>query len=126
MSPTVAGTRTRAWTRRLRRPGLLAVVAIAGAGLALRLVVLHSAMGVLDSDEAVVGLMATGFQHGHFRAMYWGQSYGGTIEQALAAVVFSIAGVSTTARPRRREAARTDPAGPGLPLFDAVSEPAPR
>ncbi len=97
MSPTVAATRTRAWTRGLRRPGVLALVALAGAGLALRLVVLHSAMGVLDSDEAVVGLMATGFQHGHLRAMYWGQSYGGTIEQALVAVVFSIAGVSTTA-----------------------------
>jgi hypothetical protein len=74
-----------------------AAVALIAGGLAARAIVLHGAMGALDSDEAVVGLMARSFQHGHLRAMYWGQAYGGTIEQAVAAVVFSVFGVSTLA-----------------------------
>jgi hypothetical protein len=47
----------------------------------------------VDSDEAVVGLMARGFRHGHWRAFYWGQHYAGTQETALVA----LAGASTAA-----------------------------
>jgi hypothetical protein len=89
-------------TRRRQRQlgdfgGAVAAAALILGGLAARIVVLHSAMGALDSDEAVVGLMAQSFQHGHLRAMYWGQPYGGTIEQGVVAVVFSVFGVSTLA-----------------------------
>ena len=84
---------------RARRPTLAvgAVAAVAVAGLVARIVVLHTSLGALDSDEAVVGLMADAFRHGHVRALFWGQSYGGTIEQALAAAVFSVVGMSATA-----------------------------
>jgi hypothetical protein len=79
------------------RAALVAVAAVALAGLVARVVLLHTSLGALDSDEAVVGLMAQAFRHGHLRALYWGQSYGGTIEPALAAVVFAVTGPSTTA-----------------------------
>src|SRR3546814_17245096 len=46
-----------------------------------------------DSDEAIVGLMARSFLEGEWRAFYWGQHYGGTLETALVA----LAGASTTA-----------------------------
>jgi len=34
--------------------------------------------------------MARHFQHGHFNAFFWAQPYGGTIDQALAAVAFTV------------------------------------
>lgn len=68
-----------------------------GIGIALRLVVLRSRLGTVDSDEAVVGLMARHIAHGGFRAFYWGQPYGGTVEAVLAAVLFKVLGPSTTA-----------------------------
>ena len=77
----------------------LAALALAGAavGLAARIVVLRSSLGTLDSDEAVVGLMARHFARGDWRAFYWGQAYGGTIEPALAALVFRMVGSSAAA-----------------------------
>jgi Dolichyl-phosphate-mannose-protein mannosyltransferase len=48
----------------------------------------------LSSDEAVVGLMAAQMVHGHFRAFYWGQWYGGTAEPFLIAAVFRLIGQS--------------------------------
>jgi hypothetical protein len=60
-------------------------------GLVARLWLLHSQP--LNSDEAVVGLMAEQIRHGHFYAFYWGQQYGG-VEPYVAAVVTSIAGDS--------------------------------
>lgn len=50
----------------------------------------------VDSDEAIVGLMAQQILHGHFSAFYWGQSYGGG-EPYLVAVVFGIFGSSAWA-----------------------------
>jgi hypothetical protein len=76
-----------------RRLWPLAVGALAATGLALRVAVLLGAWGTVDSDEAVVGLMARGFRHGHWRAFYWGQHYAGTQETALVA----LAGASTAA-----------------------------
>src|SRR6516165_4108466 len=100
MSKTVpaAGTRRPSPPPALSGADVAMVWVLAGFGLAARVVVLrHGGLGALDSDEAVVGLMAQAFRHGHLRAMFWGQSYGGTIEQGLVAIVFSIAGVSTLA-----------------------------
>lgn len=69
------------------------VGALAAAGAALRIMVLVGHWGTVDSDEAVVGLMARGFRHGDWRAFYWGQHYAGTQETALVA----LAGASTAA-----------------------------
>jgi len=72
---------------RLRpRPWPLVVVALAVAGLVLRLVILEGRWGTIDSDEAVVGLMARDILDGEWRAFYWGQHYAGTQETALVAL----------------------------------------
>src|SRR4051812_46214746 len=77
--------------RRLLWP--LAVGASVLAGVVLRVVVLLGHWGTVDSDEAVVGLMARGFRDGDWRAFYWGQHYAGTQETALVALL----GASTAA-----------------------------
>ena len=74
-------------------PGTVVVAGVA-FGLALRVAILHSTVGALDSDEAIVGLMARQFASGHYNAFYWGQAYGGTIEVALAAIGFKLFGAS--------------------------------
>ncbi len=62
------------------------------AGLLLRaLLLIHPS---LDSDVAVVGLMAMRFLHGELTPFYWGQSYGGSLEPLLAALAFWLAGPS--------------------------------
>lgn len=62
-------------------------------GVALRIGVLASgSLGVLDSDEAVVGLMAKHALDGEVTAFYWGQSYGGTLEPMLVALAFAFLG----------------------------------
>jgi hypothetical protein len=60
-------------------------------GLALRIYALGRA--TINSDEAVVGLMAHEILHGHFFAFYWQQNYGGTEAYAVAAV-FALFGSS--------------------------------
>ncbi len=45
----------------------------------------------MNSDEAVVGLMARAIIHGNFSAFYWGQNYGGG-EPYLVALFFAIFG----------------------------------
>jgi len=66
------------------------VLVIAAVGLGLRLWILHSRLGGLDSDEAITGLMARRLLHGHTNAFYLGQAYGGTQEAALVALVFCV------------------------------------
>jgi len=73
-------------------PALTAVVVLALLlGLLLRLYALGR--GTMNSDEAVVGLMAREILHGHFFAFYWQQNYGGTEAYAVA-VVFALFGSS--------------------------------
>lgn len=79
------------------RSSVALVSAGVAAGLLARFVVLHSQLGTIDSDEAVVGLMARHFARGDVRAFYWGQPYGGTLEPALAATGFRLLGSSATA-----------------------------
>jgi hypothetical protein len=43
----------------------------------------------IDSDQAIVGLMAHSYLHGHLTAFYWGQAYGGA-EGFAAAALFGI------------------------------------
>ncbi|MEA3076295.1 MAG: hypothetical protein QOF60_1203 [Actinomycetota bacterium] len=68
--------------------------AAAVAGLALRLYVLTSSLRATDSDEAVLGLIATRAGHGTLDVMFWGQAYGGTIEALVAAPLFRVFGPS--------------------------------
>lgn len=60
-------------------------------GVALRVWVLLSPLGALDSDEATVGLMARRIPS-ELPAFFWGQSYGGTQEAILAAALFRVLG----------------------------------
>lgn len=76
-----------------RRLWPISVAVLALAGVALRAVFLTGRWGTIDSDEAIVGLMARSFLEGEWRAFYWGQHYGGTQETALVA----LAGGSTAA-----------------------------
>jgi 4-amino-4-deoxy-L-arabinose transferase-like glycosyltransferase len=71
------------------------IVGLVLAGIAVRIWILRSPLGRPDSDEAVVGLMADAMRHGHFSIYFWGQSYGGTIEPALVAVVYALTGVTS-------------------------------
>ena len=82
-----------------RRAPLVDAVVLGGiaAGLALRLWVLRSTAGALDADEAVWGLMARHFEHGHVTTFFWGQSYGGTEETLLTVPVLWLFGSSATA-----------------------------
>jgi 4-amino-4-deoxy-L-arabinose transferase-like glycosyltransferase len=77
------------------RTYMFVVLALAVAGVVLRVWVMSSSLGHLDSDEAVVGLMANAMRHGHFSTYYWGQNYGGIIEPALVAVAFTFTGSTT-------------------------------
>jgi len=63
---------------------------VAVIGLGLRLWIVRSRLGLPDSDEVVVGLMARRLLHGHPTAFYLGQVYGGSQESFLVALVFSV------------------------------------
>jgi hypothetical protein len=68
-----------------------AVLLLVAASVVLRVsVLLHPTLGVLDSDEAVTGLMALGVFEGDLPIFYWGQAYGGTLEVLLVAGLFAL------------------------------------
>jgi hypothetical protein len=72
------------------------VIAGVTAGIALRVWLLRLPTGVLDSDEAIVGLMARHMLHEHeFTTFYWGQNYGGSLTAMVMAGVFAVFGSST-------------------------------
>ena len=85
-----AAVRSRALT--LRWWLLFAVAAT--AGVALRVWVHRSALGIPDSDEAVVGLMVDHAMRGELATFFWGQAYGGSQEVLLTTPVFWLAGSS--------------------------------
>jgi 4-amino-4-deoxy-L-arabinose transferase-like glycosyltransferase len=66
------------------------------AGIVLRIWILRWPTGALDSDEAIVGLMARHIVHQHeLTTFYWGQNYGGSLGAIVNAGVFAIFGSST-------------------------------
>jgi len=67
---------------------LVAVLVV--AGVAFRLWFVASPLGLVDGDEAVVGLMARRMLDGSFEAFFWGQEYGGTQEAALVAALLAL------------------------------------
>jgi hypothetical protein len=71
---------------------LVAVAAVVGAALRAW----YLAHDPLNSDEAIVGLMADSILRGHFYAFYWGQAYGGAEFYPVAAM-FAIFGHTATA-----------------------------
>ncbi len=71
----------------------LVALAVVG-GIALRVWVYRSALGIPDSDEAVVGLMARHFSNGELTTFFWGQGYGGSQEVLLTVPVFWVGGSS--------------------------------
>ena len=79
----VAARRDLASLRWLVLVGLAVV-----AGIALRVWVYRSSMGVPDSDEAVVGLMALHVLDGELPVFFWGQGFGGSQEAILTAPLF--------------------------------------
>jgi Dolichyl-phosphate-mannose-protein mannosyltransferase len=84
-------TTPRAWWYRVT------VVAGIAAGVGLRIWLVILPTGTLDSDEAVVGLMARHIVHQHqFTTFYWGQNYGGSITAVVMAAGFAVFGSSTT------------------------------
>lgn len=86
-APTPAGTPAGSG----RATGF-AVVAVAALGLFLRIWVIGR--GPLNSDQAVVGLMAHEILRGHLFAFYWGQHYGGG-EPYIVAALFALFGQSS-------------------------------
>lgn len=85
-------------TRGEGRRGSIVVAAVVPSavivGIAFRVWMLSSPVGLLDSDEAVVGLMARHILEGEFPIFFWGQAYGGPQEALLAAGLFSVFGPS--------------------------------
>lgn len=61
-------------------------------GAALRIWVLSSNLGPVDSDEAVGGLVARHFLDGEGATFLWGNNYGGTLEAILTAPLFALFG----------------------------------
>jgi Dolichyl-phosphate-mannose-protein mannosyltransferase len=81
--------------RRLAWPLLIGGAVVAGA--ALRAWILTGALGMAESDEAIVGLMARHTLDGEFRVFYWVNYYSGTQEVLLTAALFALVGPSVAA-----------------------------
>lgn len=80
-------------TRRLTLSRWSVAFALTGlAGIAIRVVLYRSKIGIPDSDEAVVGLMARHILNGQFTTFFWRQGYGGSQEALLAAPGFLVFG----------------------------------
>src|SRR5207344_2436176 len=62
--------------------------------LSLRLYFVLTPHGVLDADEAIVGLMGRHVLRGEFPIFYYGQRYMGGLEPHLAALGFAIGGTT--------------------------------
>ncbi len=89
--------RLRDAVRRRASVWTLLLVAATLAGAALRVWILASRLGTLDSDEAIVGLMARHALDGEFSVFYWLSLYGGSQEALGAAAVFAVFGSSVVA-----------------------------
>lgn len=90
------GAHSRRRARPRHRAIVRATVVVAVVfGLAIRTWLIFHAP--INSDEAVVGLMAAAGLHGHFNAFYWGQTYGGTAETGLTTLFFAVFGQTVLA-----------------------------
>ncbi|RFA15253.1 hypothetical protein B7R21_04300 [Subtercola boreus] len=77
--------------RGLRIAGIAFWVLLA-AGLLLRLLLVFTPAFYVDSDNAIVSLMAKDISDGDLTFFFWGQTYGGTLLQLVAGGVMAIVG----------------------------------
>lgn len=80
-----------------RRADVLALAGVFALGVAVRVAVLRSPLGALNSDEATVGLMAERILRGEVPLVVAGNNYGGTLEPFLLAPVLALTGASALA-----------------------------
>jgi 4-amino-4-deoxy-L-arabinose transferase-like glycosyltransferase len=80
-----------AW--RALTPGRVAALLLALAAI-YRLILLARGWPALDSDEAVIGLMARHILQGDRPTFFWGQNYMGPFEAYVAAALFALFGSS--------------------------------
>lgn len=78
----------------LRHPSTTAFAVLLVVGLVLRAVVAFSPLTQLDSDRAVVYLMARHAADGELTAFFWGQSYGGALLSWTGGLLAAVAGPS--------------------------------
>ena len=97
-SPAASGALAGGWLLRVLRraltPGRAALLLLALAAV-YRLVLLARGWPALDSDEAVIGLMARHILQGDRPTFFWGQNYMGPFEAYFAAPFFAVFGSST-------------------------------
>lgn len=94
-SPVAASRRWLASLLRTRYGGVIALVA---TGAALRLWLMLRGWPALDSDEAIIGLMARHIlNNGERPIFYYGQHYLGALEAYVAAGAFALLGPTTLA-----------------------------
>lgn len=92
------GRRARVWgaasLRRARRADWVALGALLVAFI-YRLTLIARGWPQLDSDEAVIGLMARHILQGEYPVFFWGQNYMGAFQAYFAAIFFAVFGPST-------------------------------
>lgn len=88
----VAGNRWRASAS--LRTGWILCVALVVVALLFRLVLMSTVFGGVDSDQAVLGVMAYHVQRGELPIFYYGQPYTGSLEAYIAAAVFQAFGAN--------------------------------
>lgn len=76
------------------RAACLGLAGTLAAALALRLYFIVTPHGVIDADEAIVGLMGRHILRGELPIFYYGQAYMGSLEAHLAALAFALGGAS--------------------------------
>ena len=85
---SAAALRSENSPARLWRAGAFVLLAL--AGVVFRGWVVASPLGLVDGDEAVVGLMARAALRGDLSAFFWGQEYGGSQEALLVAALLAL------------------------------------
>jgi hypothetical protein len=90
MKLSAAALRSENSPARFVRAGGFAFLALFVAGVAFRVWIVLSPLGLVDGDEAVVGLMARDALHLRFSAFFWGQAYGGSLEALLVAALLAL------------------------------------
>ncbi len=80
----------RSWFSALRSPLWLCLL----AALLIRVWLVYHTHGVIDGDEAMVGIQAEHILRGEHPYYYYGQPYMGSLEAYLMAILFAIAGPS--------------------------------
>lgn len=88
-----SGWRLLRATARMLTPGRVAALLVALAAI-YRLALLARGWPALDSDEAVIGLMARHILQGDRPMFFWGQNYMGPFEAYFAALLFALFGSS--------------------------------